>query len=128
MSTFDNLVSIPRTEWIEIVPNYKRLSCWRGDAYIVQVIEEPNGVYRISVHRHDQADGISWDHLQAIKSAIGFGERDAVEAYPKDKDVLNVANYRHLWVLPFLMPCFWRVNNDPDKFCAEYIKNASTKQ
>ena len=55
-------------------------------------------------------DGISWDALQEIKSAVGYGDRDAVEIFPAQKDLVNVANMRHLWIVPESIPFAWRRN------------------
>lgn len=57
---------------------------------------------------HRFADGISWDQLQAIKHQCGYGDRDAVEIYPRDRDVVNDANMRHLWVLAEPLTFAWR--------------------
>jgi hypothetical protein len=44
-------------------------------------------------------DGITWDELQRIKAAVGYGDHDALEVYPRDSKLVNVANIRHLWVM-----------------------------
>lgn len=62
-------------------------------------------VVRLTVNRSaikDDAsweDGITWDELQQVKRECGYGDKDAVEVYPRDSDVVNVSNMRHLWVL-----------------------------
>lgn len=82
----------------------------RNNRFLVQLYRVDAGVIRISVNKAEivglnpengpiWADGITWDQLQDIKSKLGYGHRDAVEIYPKDEDVVNVANIRHLWVL-----------------------------
>jgi hypothetical protein len=38
---------------------------------------------------------------------VGFGAADALEVYPRDGDVVNVANIRHLWVLRDPLPWAW---------------------
>lgn len=86
---------------------------WIGDGYLVQAYDEAGGVVRLTVNsvQHNGrswADRIPWDDLQAIKSACGFGDRDAVEVYPPTKDVVNVSNMRHLWVLPEPLAFAWR--------------------
>jgi hypothetical protein len=54
------------------------------------------------------ADNITWDELQALKTQCGYGGHDAVEVYPPTRDVVNVANIRHLWVLAEKLPFAWR--------------------
>ncbi|HID9686324.1 TPA: DUF7694 domain-containing protein [Citrobacter amalonaticus] len=74
----------------------------------------PGSVIRLTVNTTSIAssgrwkDGISWDALQEIKSAVGYGDRDAVEIYPRDSDVVNVANMRHLWITPEPISFAWR--------------------
>jgi hypothetical protein len=43
-------------------------------------------------------DGISWDELMQCKRDVGFGDWWGVEIYPRDFDIVNVANLRHLWI------------------------------
>jgi hypothetical protein len=87
----------------------------RSRDYLVQVFEEVGGIIRLTVCRteidangHWRAD-IPWEELQRIKCEVGFADRDAVEVFPKIKDVVNVANMRHLWIVPETMvPFAWR--------------------
>ena len=78
----------------------------RSRAHLVQVFEEAGGMVRLSCQcadvdaRGDWVDGITWDELQRFKAEAGYGDREAVEVYPPDADVVNVASIRHLWVLP----------------------------
>lgn len=105
-----NFVEIPEFE----VPDNLRshlVKAWRNNQFLAALYLDSCGYTRISVNRtsvkgftknnHPQwQDGISWDELMQIKSAIGFGDRWAVECYPPDSEVINVANLRHLWLLP----------------------------
>lgn len=52
-------------------------------------------------------DGITWDDLQRLKREIGRGEMYAVEVYPRDSDLVNVANMRHLWLFAEPLDCGW---------------------
>jgi len=86
---------------------------WRSRHYLVQVFQEKEGIERLSIQStsHDGTrfiDGLSWDLLQRLKSECGRGDRDAVEIYPADADVVNVANIRHLWVFPAPFHLVWR--------------------
>lgn len=51
---------------------------------------------------------IGWEELQRLKAEAGYGNMDAVEIYPSDKDVVNVANMRHLWILSEPLAFAWR--------------------
>lgn len=108
------LVPIPRAEWPIGYPAHL-LEAWRSRDWLVQVFED-GGTLRLSVCRtalaprgERWADGISWDDLQRLKRECGRGHLDAVEIYPADRDVVNVANMRHLWLVePGVLPFAWR--------------------
>lgn len=88
---------------------------WWSRYFLVQEFGEKDGIRRLSVARSEidaasgrWKDGISWEELQEIKRQIGLGDCMAVEIFPADRDVVNVANMRHLWVLPAPLPFGWR--------------------
>lgn len=92
----------------------KLIEVWRSRDYLVQVFDE-DGIERLSVARTSidtnsgrWVDGISWDDLQRIKRECGRGMFNAVEIFPADKDIVNVANMRHLWVIRAPLPFGWR--------------------
>ncbi len=109
-----HLVSVPRDRWPagEVDSNPKEV--WRSRTLLVQVFEERDGWVRLSICRAAidsngrWKDGLTWEDLQSIKSQVGFGVRDAIEIYPADQDVVNVANIRHLWVSPVPLNVAWR--------------------
>ena len=74
--------------------------------YLVQIFNEQNGTIRISCNRTslDQfgnwEENLSWDELMEIKRQAGYGDRYAVEVLPGDADIVNVANLRHIWIMP----------------------------
>lgn len=107
------LAKIPRHEWPN--PSAPQLEVWRSRDFLVQVFTGSGPCKcRLSINRTtlDKAgrwvEGISWDELQRLKRECGFANFDAVEVYPRDRDVVNVANMRHLWVLHEPLPFAWR--------------------
>lgn len=90
------------------------VTVWRSRDYLVQVFEAPPpALARLSVNRaqlvgNGWGQDIPWEDLQRIKSQCGFATHDAVEVYPHDMDVVNVANMRHIWVLEQPLPFAWR--------------------
>lgn len=42
---------------------------------------------------------ITWDELQAIKTAVWGADARAIEVYPREADVVNSGFFRHLWRL-----------------------------
>ncbi len=83
--------------------------------FMVQVFEPTEGnVGRLTINRvkRDNAvgswtDGITWDELQRLKAEAGFGDAWAVEVYPPDADLVDVASMRHLWLLADRPPFGW---------------------
>lgn len=102
-----HLVRLPHEAW---PPSESRpeglIDVWRSRTHLVQIYRAPQG-HRLSIIRaalkpggHRWEDGISWDDMQRLKSECGYGDRWAVELFPPDDDVVDVANMRHLWILP----------------------------
>lgn len=109
------LVEVPEAQWPASLPGASRpVRVLRSRDFLVQIYREEGLVVRLSVCRTQLrrdgrwVDEITWDQLQALKHQAGFGGWDAVEVYPRDSDVVNVANMRHLWVLPERIPFAWR--------------------
>lgn len=68
----------------------------------VQVSEaetEWGTVTHLWVRRHDGRP-LHWKHMQRIKNELVGEERTAVEVYPAQADLVDVANMYHLYVLP----------------------------
>lgn len=91
------------------------IEVWRSRYFLVQIFSEDNGIMRMTVCRTEinetgerWKDNITWDDLQRLKRECFYGHRDAVEIYPRDVDIVNVANMRHLWLLPEPLPFGWR--------------------
>jgi hypothetical protein len=106
-------VPVPRDEWPRNTLDVPMLGVFRSREFLVQVFG--GDITRLSVNRTDLneqgqwRDGISWEELQAVKDGCGFSDCDAVEAYPRKSDVVNVANMRHLWIVPAeYAGFFWR--------------------
>lgn len=81
-------------------------NAWRNRDFLVQEHQD-NGHIRLSVNRTDISletgdwiAGITWDELQTIKRGCGYASAWAVEVFPSDSAIVNVANIRHLWILP----------------------------
>ena len=110
----ERLQEIPRDQWPANAPP-SIIRVFRSRDYLVQEYREPNplvisrlSICRTSISGNRWKDGITWDELQRIKNEVGYGDADAVEIYPADDDVVNVANMRHLWVLDSRIPFAWR--------------------
>lgn len=109
-----HLIQIPRVAWpTDNVPE-TIVEVWRSRDFLLQVHTTPvEGIERLSVCRtalsgDSWKDGISWDDLQRLKSECGRGDKCAVEVYPEDGHIVNVANMRHLFVLDTPPAYAWR--------------------
>ena len=109
-----HLVLVPESECPPKPPG--QVMAWRSRDYLVQIFrsESPNVLCRMSINRTriDSKGGwqqdIPWEDLQRLKSEVGYGELDAVEVYPADKDVVNVAAMRHIFILDESLSFAWR--------------------
>lgn len=104
-------VNVPRDKW-PYDDDARRSSVWLSDEFLVQEFTEDNAV-RLSVNRVRRKDGgweedITWDELQTVKRSLGYGDQFAVEIYPADLDIVNLANMRHLWVPDEPIDIGWR--------------------
>lgn len=95
----------PRSEWP--TENQHILRLWRSRGFLVQEHAAPApAIVRLSILRAALESGggwqqdISWEELQRLKREAGYGDQEAVEVFPPDADIVNVANIRHLWILP----------------------------
>jgi hypothetical protein len=108
----NTLQEIPRWRWPN--PDAPQLRVLRSRGFLVQEFAATApAVVRLSIARTEVngdrwKDGISWEELQRIKHECGYANSDAVEVYPADIDVVNVANMRHLWIMADAVPFAWR--------------------
>lgn len=86
---------------------------WRSRRFLVQIYPPKNGGQRLSVCTteptgHTWKDGITWDDLQRLKAECGRANTWAVEIYPADFNIVNVANMRHIWLIHEAPPFAWK--------------------
>ncbi len=103
----DALKPVPHEDWPLFpfgVGLSRAIAVWRSRKFMV-IVWDQDGTHRLSVKRTDydlttrrpRAD-ISWDDLMRLKSEAGYGHATAVELYPPEQCVVNVANMRHLFI------------------------------
>jgi hypothetical protein len=113
----DTLKEWTRETWPTTPTSYV-LRVFRSKNFLVQEYVAPApAIVRLSVNRTGLGKGgewkqdIPWEDLQRLKREVGFGDHDAVEVFPPDTDVVNVANMRHLWILaPGTLAFAWRAS------------------
>ena len=97
----------------EPLPKGAPIKAWRNKEFLVQLYDQ-EGHSRLSINRSDVnkdgnwKEGISWDQLMKLKNQAGFEDQWAVEVFPPDSSVVNVANIRHLFLLPEAPEFAWR--------------------
>lgn len=98
------------------------IKVWRNRHLLAQLYDDrPDGTgdsFRLSINsaridKHgDWIDGITWDTLQRVKTQVGFGDWWAYEIYPPDRQVVNIANIRHLVLSCSAPPGAWIDDED----------------
>lgn len=109
-----HLFEVARSAWppVQHPPGLTRV--WRSQGFLVQQYELANEPIRLSINRARLADngrwvdGITWDEIQRLKRECGYGDRYACELYPDDRDLVDVANVRHIWLLDEAPSFAWR--------------------
>ena len=102
------LKEIPRESWPDVPEmRHRPMKVLRSRSFICQVFEEGENI-RLTFSRTEIDNNgewrhdITWDDLQYLKQQAGYRDYLAVEVFPKDEDYVNVANMRHLWIVPGL--------------------------
>lgn len=64
------------------------------------VLEFEDGSMHLSFKRRDRSPIRDWRHFQAIKNEVAGLDREAIEIFPSEHNLIDAANEYHLWVLP----------------------------
>lgn len=101
----NRLTPIPKEKWPECQGEAIPIEAWRSKRFLVVLYVEPGDHIRMTINfcalgkSGGWQDGLFWEEIQQIKREIGRGEQWAVEIFPADSDLVNVANMRHIWLL-----------------------------
>ena len=68
--------------------------------YDGSVLTFEDGSMHLSFKRRDRSAMRDWRHFQAIKNEVAGPEREAIEIFPPESELMDAANEYHLWVLP----------------------------
>ena len=78
--------------------------CWESDdGYSVmsrRIRTEWGVVEHVTIHRMDKSGDISWVVKQEIKNELFGRQATAIEVFPSVKNLVDVCDIYHLWVLP----------------------------
>lgn len=115
----ERMTEVPKDQW---PPSYRLgpiapMRAFVSRKYLAQLYDagahEDRTTRRLSISRVTLKDDgrwqedISWEELMQVKREVGFGDTYAIEVYPSDKDIVNVANMRHLWLLATPLSIGW---------------------
>lgn len=109
------LTKVPPSQWPKCEGTAVVVEVWRSRKFLVVLYDERySGPLRMTVNRAELNKSgkwvaeITWDELMRCKREIGRGEQWAVELFPPEAEVVNVANMRHLWLLDAAPDYGWR--------------------
>lgn len=95
---------------------------WESRKFLVQMYDAPLfqdiDTRRLSICRVTLRDDgrweqdLTWEELMTVKRECGFGDWYAIEVYPRDHDIVNVANLCHLWMLARPLSIGWFAGSD----------------
>lgn len=110
-----DMIEVNRESWASSYPRaHAPERVFRSRFFLAQIFKECDGAIRLSINRTDiDAAGnwksdISWDALWKIKAQCGFPHSWAVEIFPPVDNLVNVANMRHLFILPQAPAFAWK--------------------
>ena len=109
------LMKLPEHLWPPVMAklSLRPVEVWLSGDFLAQVYPEIEGACRVTVCRSRKDDNdewladVTWEELMRVKREIGCGETWAVEVFPADPHKVDVANMRHLWLLPEPPPYAW---------------------
>lgn len=90
-------------EWVNYMKWREGCKVFRNNLYQVAVtpVQQESGTWIwLSIKRIDRKVIHDWRHLQRIKNDLVGEEREAIEIYPPESQLVDEANQFHLWVMP----------------------------
>ena len=80
-----------------------KLKMWQNSLYTCHVRQLGDGGHEgslwISIRSNERKAIRDWRHFQRIKNELAGDEREALEIYPRESELVDEANSYHLWVL-----------------------------
>lgn len=79
--------------------------CFINNHYCVMIFDghltsHKTTAIKVMIQRHDDAPIHQWSELQHIKNVIFGKETVAIEYYPKQSELIDMANIYWLWIYP----------------------------
>ncbi len=99
-------IAVARVAW----PEDGLVGAWLNNRYSVQHVQR-GGLEVLMIRRHDGGASFPWPDLQRIKNEIAGADREAVQVFPRSREVVDSANMAHLWLVPAGDRCRWTFAN-----------------
>jgi hypothetical protein len=78
----------------------------RYQVWVHEMTDDRGGTWtHLSIKNQDKSARHDWRDYQRIKNELCDPEREAVEIYPPESNLVDTANQFHLWVLPTGVTC-----------------------
>lgn len=98
---------------------------WANNTYVVirRRMDGNDGAtaYHLSIRRQDREPVRDWRDFQRIKNQLAGPEYEAVEIYPAESRLVDMANQFHLWCFPFQLPFGFGKRLVGNQFQAEIV-------
>lgn len=102
------IVEDPNPNKVEEIAPYRyrknqkivRRLAFRNNKYNGWLWEFEDGSCHVSFKRNDRAAARDWREFMAIKNDLVGLDREAVEIYPSEFNLVDAANEYHLWIYP----------------------------
>ena len=99
---FEEAIAVVNSNQITLEPNQ---TIYRNKFYtVVKTVLEPElgekGGLHLSIRHNERKAVRDWRHFQRIKNELAGAEREAVEIFPPESQLVDTSNQYHLWVLP----------------------------
>lgn len=103
----------------------------RNGLYQVAKYDTDKEIIHLSIKRLDKAAVHSWRDLQWIKNQLVGPEHDAIEIYPAEDKLVDMANQYHLWVFAdpeYRIPIGFNEGRHADNMAADDAGKARQKR
>ena len=97
---FEEAIAVVNSNQITLEPNQ---TIYRNKFYtVVKTVLEPELGEKSGLHlsiRHNERKAVrDWRHFQRIKNELAGAEREAVEIFPPESQLVDTSNQYHLWI------------------------------
>ncbi len=87
------------------------IDAWCNDRFAVQLFENGEFLW-LSIRKHaEHVNPPTWSELQRIKTELVGAEREGVQVFPRQSEIVDQANMYHVWLYPAGERCPFNFTN-----------------